>query len=211
MAQPSIPRYLETAFETGFSFMHPENYQYDFYVATIGNIKINEGKIVACDPFFYVNDLPYKENFPLGEFPVQLAIAKINDDERVGFARIKFSDNAPVRWELALTEKQNLDELKNESQIFGYGVDAGTGGFMEPAGAQDFTKILEDNTDNYQLYIDEMQKNYKNTWSWFLWEQNKNTVAMFSTGWGDGFYATYIGYAADNTISRLVTDFVIIE
>ncbi|MFT3933904.1 MAG: DUF4241 domain-containing protein [Chitinophagaceae bacterium] len=211
MAQPTIPRYLESAFEPGFSFTHPENYIYNFYVATIGNLKINEGKIVACDPFFYVNDLPYAADFPKGEFPVQLAVAKINDDERVGFARIKFSDKTPVRWELALTEDQSLDDLKNENQIFGYGADGGTGGFMEPAGATAFTKILEDNSDNYQLYADEMQKNYKNTWSWLLWEQDANMVAMFSTGWGDGFYATYIGYDANNGICRLVTDFVVIE
>jgi hypothetical protein len=34
---------------------------------------------------------------------------------------------------------------------------------------------------------------------------------MFKSGWGDGFYATYIGYDKSGNICRLVTDFVVIE
>jgi hypothetical protein len=34
---------------------------------------------------------------------------------------------------------------------------------------------------------------------------------MFKSGWGDGFYATYIGYDKAGNICRLVTDFVVIE
>lgn len=36
-------------------------------------------------------------------------------------------------------------------------------------------------------------------------------MAMFSTGWGDGSYASYIGYDAEGQIARLVTDFYLLD
>ncbi|WP_432774035.1 DUF4241 domain-containing protein [Brevibacillus gelatini] len=34
---------------------------------------------------------------------------------------------------------------------------------------------------------------------------------MFSSGWGDGSYASYIGYDADGQIVRLLTDFYLVD
>ncbi|NOT69817.1 MAG: DUF4241 domain-containing protein [Hyphomicrobium sp.] len=36
-------------------------------------------------------------------------------------------------------------------------------------------------------------------------------VAMFHSGWGDGFYASYFGYDADGNVAALVTDFATID
>ena len=210
MTQYNIPKYLEKAFETNFSFADINNKNYDFYVADIGLLKIFEGKIIACDPLLCNNNLPFAAIFPIGQFPVQLAVAKINTDERVGFSRIKFSEENPKSWAIAVCEGQHIEDLGTD-EIFGYGVDAGTGAFMDISGGKEFMKFLLEQQDNYEIIIEEMEKTYKDTWSWLLLDRNDCIVALFSSGWGDGFYATYIGYDSNGNICRLVTNFGVIE
>lgn len=210
MANIFIPKHLEKAYEKGFSYRDDTNDVHRFYTQEIGYLKITEGNIIACDPFMYNDDLPFTVKFPTGSFPVQLAIAQVNDDERVGFARIKFSDAAPETWELAVCEGQDISKLKKD-EFFGYGVDAGTGGFMDTSASEEFTNFMSESEDSYQDLIDTMHENYKDTRDWLLWESNKVNVAVFSAGWGDGVYATYIGYDKAGNICRLVTDFQVIE
>ncbi|WPQ62643.1 DUF4241 domain-containing protein [Chitinophaga sancti] len=53
----------------------------------------------------------------------------------------------------------------------------------------------------------EMEESYKNTWSWLMKEFDGHTIALLSSGWGDGFNAGYIGYDKEGKIGWLVTDF----
>lgn len=210
MIQLYIPKYLETGFSDGFIYKDEEDNVYNLYNHEIGNIRILDGNIIACDPFLFNNDLPFTTKFPIGTFPVQLSIAQINDDERVAFARIKFSEEIPFSWSLAVREGQDLLKL-GENEIYGYGVDAGTGAFMDTSGAKEFMVYLNEKDDNFMLLIDDMKKNYKHTWDYLNWEKNQTNVIMFKSGWGDGYYATYIGFDKSGNICRLVTDFVVLE
>lgn len=192
------------------------NYSIAFIKHTIGVIKISSGKIVACDGFISYGSEPFKYDFPLGEYPVDLSVGKFsnNNDERVGFARIRFSDNKPVRWELALQNDQDITQLK-EGEMYGYGVDSGTGCFMDMESKKEFDLFLNptDNLEydkNADIILKELEKSDKPSWSHVIWERNGKNVVIFSSGVGDGFYATYIGYDAKNQICRLVTNFDLI-
>ena len=77
-----------------------------------------------------------------GNFPVELAVAQIVDDERVAFARIKFSSETPISWTIAVCDGQDVSKL-NVDEIFGYGVDAGTGAFMDTSGAKEFMTFFD--------------------------------------------------------------------
>jgi len=210
MPQLYIPKHLENAYENGFTYKDEEDNFYRLYCYEIGNLNILEGSIIACDPFLFNNNLPFTTKFPTGSFPIQLAVAQTNDDERVAFSRIKFSNKIPNSWTLAVCEGQDLSKL-DENEIFGYGVDAGTGAFMDISGAREFMNFLAEKEDNYKELIDEMEKSYRHTWDWLLWERNHTNVAMFKSGWGDGFYATYIGFDNSRNICRLVTDFAVLD
>jgi hypothetical protein len=210
MTQLYIPEHLETAFEKDFSTKDEENNIYRLYSFQVGHLRIKDGRIVACDPFLYNNDKPFTTAFPTGTFPVQLAVAQIRDDERVAFARIIFSDEVPFSWTLAVCDGQDISQLR-EGEIFGYDVDAGTGAFMDTTGAVELMSFMTTKEDNYQVLINEMEKNYKDTWDYLMWQQNDSNVAMFKSGWGDGVYATYIGYDKTGNICRLVTDFAVID
>jgi len=210
MINIDVPSFLEAAFLDGYSYRKDIISNYNFYIVDIGLLYVPTGKIIGCDPFLFNEDKPFNVDFPIGRFRIELAVAKINNDERVGFARIKFSDNNPLRWSMAVDDGQNIEDLK-PGDIYGYGVDAGTGSFMDASAGQEFTGFYIEKDDNYLVLIDEMEKTYKDTWSWLLWERNGFNVAMFSSGWGDGLYASYIGYDVDNNICRLVTDFGLLD
>ena len=184
MDQYRIPQFLEKTFTEDFFYSDDAGDKYEFYSYNIGNLKVNNGKIAACDPFLYNHDLPFEEQFPVGHFPVQLAVTKINDDERVGFARFQFSDHEPVEWTMAVSEGLDLSTLQQD-EIYGYGVDAGTGAFMDVPAGDELFKFLTEKDNNFQVLIDEMEKNYKHTWDRLLWD-------------------------SQGSICRLVTDFSVI-
>lgn len=207
MSNVFIPRFLEPAFSKDFSFTNDAGQQFKLYVHELGNVKITTGKIIACDPMMYNEEEPFDTTFPIGTFPVQLAIAKIKKDERVAFARINFAPTAtPVSWELAIIPGQDVSTLK-KGEIFGYPVDAGTGCFIDAAAGELFENFENDDVDGLG---EEMEESYKDTWSALLKELNGHTIALFSSGWGDGFYATYIGKDAAGNICRIVTDFSVV-
>jgi hypothetical protein len=169
---------------------------------SVGNLKVLSGQIVATDPVTLSDAIAFNENFPIGEFPVELAMADINanKDRRIAFARIKFSDKPIRKWEFALLPGQTPIPIKSK-EIYGYGVDAGLGLFVDQVAKNSLNTLLDKNWDNI---FSEKLKDYLN-YSF----QNQNAV-FFSTGYGDGFYATYIGRDSDGKICQLLTDFDIV-
>jgi hypothetical protein len=201
------PVLFETAFIKGTK-EKVDSLNVHFYGVTIGEIKIVSGYIIACDPIIISDAKPFTQSFPLGKFPVQLSIAKIEDDERIAFARINFSDEPVARWEFALQKGQAPIPIGGET-IYGYGVDAGIGLFID----EEANKVL----DNMKIslfdgkFYKEMDKHYHNTWQYVVFNFGEHNLASFSTGYGDGHYATYIGFDAKGKPCRLVTDFGLVD
>ncbi|MCL2526878.1 MAG: DUF4241 domain-containing protein [Defluviitaleaceae bacterium] len=184
----------------------------------IGNIYLETGHVVAIDPFVCYKPEAFLTTVPPGAYPVSISVANFKDsfgtaDNRVALAMLKFSDKKPVRWEMATTsEKQQagLADLKPDG-YYGYGVDTGTGCFMDKSVAD---KIDADHETNYyEKFEDEFEANYVNTYSYMLTSafgnENKD-YACFSSGFGDGSYPSYFGFAEDGTPCALVTDFCLI-
>ena len=170
------------------------------------SLVLTSGKIVACDPFVF-NDVftPFEITVAPGEYPVVLSIAYLpkNSDQRVACAMIRFQERMPVRFSMALTAGQNLDDLP-EGDFHGYGVDSGTGCFVDVHNVRMF-----DEADADQL-IAELAKTYVHTWSWadlLLNPATGGNLAAFSSGFGDGGYASYFGYDEGGDLVCLVTDF----
>ncbi len=201
-------------FETGFfdgTKAKMDTFHIGFYAVGIGKIKIETGKIIACDPIVMKDAKPFSQTFPIGQFPVQLAIAKTYNDERVAFSRILFSDNVVVKWEYALQAGQKQIPI-NDKTLYGYGVDAGMGLFIDEKANKVFTQVYKENEDMWdQVFIKEMDKNYRNTWNYMLYVFNGHNFAAFSTGYGDGSYGTYVGYDSKGNVCRLLTDFGLVE
>jgi len=175
----------------------------------IGKLAVPSGRVVACDPFLCDRIEAFGRRVPAGKFPVQLAMAKLPNDERVAFARILFADRPAVRWEMALRPGQTLQDLK-PGYIHGYGVDTGTGSFMDAATRTSYLAATADEAATMRL-VDALNNAPSGSRAWLLRPYGHANVAMFSSGWGDGFYASYFGLDSAGRVVALVTDFGVVE
>lgn len=176
----------------------------------LGELVTPTGKIVACDPFVSPETSAFTVQLSPGRYPVVLSVADFGGrDQRVAYAAVRIRDGQPHHWEMALLPGQDVGTLEPD-HIFCYGVDSGTGCFMDPRASQTLTERMNDDDDYSQTVIEEMEKTYVHTWSWVNLEMDTNTNAnliAFSSGLGDGCYPSYFGFDEKGNPMILVTDF----
>ncbi len=202
----SKPELFEKAFIKGSQAMS-NGVMFDLFGFNIGKLKISSGRIISCDPWLmdeYAKE--YTDSFPIGDFPVQLSLARLKDVEVVAFARILFNQNPVVRWSYALLPGQKNIPIGGK-EIIGYPVDAQLGLFMDKAAYQ---ALQKDTVNNRRTVILKATSTHKHEgWRYGIYEFDHQNLAVFTSGIGDGIYANYIGYDASGKICRLLTDFAI--
>lgn len=198
------PKIFEAAFAPATTVFHgPDTLK--FSVSAIGNLLSESGTLVACDPINLHDSRGFTQRFPIGRFPVELAMAAFRNDERVAFSRIVFSRQPVVKWELARLPGQPPLEL-SDSTTYCYPVDAGAGIFADKAATAAF-----DTKGQAAWEAVFITKAAKNGYRGFIEEFDAHNLATFSTGVGDGCYSTYIGYDATGKVCRLLTDFGLVN
>jgi hypothetical protein len=187
--------------ETGFGRVSLER-------RDLGMLVVPTGKLIACDAFIVFPDMePFQQTFPTGRYPVIVSIAHIasehGENQRVAYATLRFSDQQPAKWEMAVTPGQDVATL-DQDEIYGYGVDTGTGCYMDTTAVP----LVGSGNLNDQLY-EALRGSYVHTWSWanITLDSSGLNMMAFSTGDGDGAYAAYVGYDAAGKVATLVTDF----
>ena len=204
----AAPVLFETAFIHGTS-IKSKSATMNLYGITIGKIKIVSGRIVICDPLHSDEyGIPFNQLFPIGEFPVQLSIAKVDNEETIAFARINFSDEPVEKWKLALQEGQEDLPVGGE-EMHGYSVDGGVAVVIDDEANKLILKEKPALLD--PDLFKEMEKHYHQNWKYSMLNFNKYNMAAFSTGFGDGFFASYIGFDAKGNPCRLLTDLNVVN
>ena len=185
-----------------------------------GKINLPSGQLVACDPILTSDMLPFTVNFPAGDFPVY--VHKERESGCIAYVEIAFNQDAVTRWEMALTEGQNLKELAKE-EIFGYPVESGMGCFMDVQTQAALNKLELDlynkKGDDFEgIYAEFFHSHFFDTKGAidqfaFLKPSSdiSGTIFAFETGYGEGFYASYIGYNEKGQVAKIVTEFIEIE
>jgi hypothetical protein len=100
----------------------------DIKERAIDKLVLSTGRIVACDPLVSLSGAkPFARSVKKGKYAV--SIGTLEGDE-IAFACVRFSKAKVASWELALVEGETpSDEAR------GYGVDSGTGCFVDEAAA----------------------------------------------------------------------------
>lgn len=167
------------------------------------------GRIVANDPVIMFETDPYLGTVRPGKYPVYLHILHEDKDRRVAFAEIRFTQGQPVTFRLARTER-NQDEVLEPGEFLGYGVDSGTGCFMDASVAETIEGFQDKESDAHFDRLNELlDESYVHTYSTasFVPEGARGNVVAFSSGYGDGGYGSYWGYDKKGKLCCLLTDF----
>lgn len=195
----------------------------------IGDVLLDTGEIVVCDPLFslgagYNKIPPLIQKVPAGKYPVTISVMESEDDcARYMASKISFSNNLPIRFEMALKIGDDPNEL-DDDMIFGFPVMAGLACICDKHTEELYESYFEDwysknpDKNSYDDYFSEIfAKSYlenpqfqREGGDWINWfvPNTHNNVAMYNGGFGDGFYPCYWGYDENNQICCLVTQFI---
>ncbi len=198
---------------TADNYLENQDMKEYFREQPLGKLALPTGKIIANDPLCLFETEPFVKSVPPGNYPVMLYIYHCNTDQRVAFAEIRFSENMPVKYEPAITAEQDAATLERD-EFFGYGVDSGTGCFMDEQACQKLLQLTDDLEDGIlPEFNQKLEKSYIDTYcaANYTLPGIKCNVAAFSTGYGDGAYPSYWGYDKSGKVCCLITDFCIIE
>ncbi|MCF2217988.1 DUF4241 domain-containing protein [Chryseobacterium sp. PS-8] len=183
----------------------------------VGKIYLSSGKLVACDPLITNDMKPFSITFPKGDFSVLLH--KERESNCVAYAEIIFSQSEITDWKLATTEGQNIKDLE-EGEVFGYPVESGMGCFMDVDTQNNLNDLEQrlyhskgvDFMGIYEEFFHEYFFDEKGAIDQFAFlkpsENHPGTIFAFETGYGEGFYASYIGFDKNNNPVKIVTEFI---
>lgn len=175
---------------------------------------VPSGRIVACDPATSPGSEAFTVAIPPGRHALTLSVAHFEDeDQRVAGALLTLTEREVVSWEMALLPGEELSELK-EDEVFGYPVESAVGCLMDAEAQKILLSNLEEDEDFLDHAADAMEEHYTDTWSWaemILRPADGLNLFLFSTGMGDGLYATFLGRDAAGNVARVVTDFALVD
>ena len=198
-------------------------------VLDIGAVHFPSGTIFACDPLVELEDTPpFIQTIPAGTYPVKICVVPSEKyGDRYACVKVEVSREKPVRYELGMTGKEDLDEELDEDGYFGFGVDAGMGCVADIQTQAAFktywAKRLEEDPDidpYNDLFCDLLEENAKacpkyqlSHGDWLNWTvpDTDCNLPIFASGWGDGYYPVYFGYDAKGKVCAVYVRFIDIE
>ncbi|WP_419870074.1 DUF4241 domain-containing protein [Chryseobacterium sp. CT-SW4] len=182
-----------------------------------GKIYISSGKLVACDPLITNDMQAFETIFPKGDFSV--LVHKERESNCVAYTEIIFSHSEIAEWKLATIPGQHTEQLE-EGEVFGYPVESGMGCFMDVETQESLNELEK------KLYhskgVDFMGI-YEEFFHEYFFDENgaidqyaflkpsadqPGTIFAFETGYGEGFYASYIAYDKEGKPVKIVTEFI---
>lgn len=200
---PRLASAFDRAFAPGFT-VRVDDAEVPFEVLDLGLLTLRSGRLVACDPLADLGDEPFDAVLQAGRFPVRLAVIKSPDwGDRTVFARLVLGEGPVAQWEVACFGGQDAADL-DEGDVFGYGVDAGTGCFVDA----DTARALLADDEGHQAIVDAW---IPEKGEGLIYPYGDGDIAVFHSGFGDGFYGTYLGYDADGALAAVLTNFEVID
>ncbi|MCQ4213531.1 DUF4241 domain-containing protein [Streptomyces longispororuber] len=216
---PLRPRHLDALFTPGTRFSGPSHAREETYLVRrpvpAGTLHLPTGRLVARDPSYgeCEQDAGFTVPVPPGSYPVQIAAAgyvtehwgKTLDIDEYTAARVVISERPTVEWESALLPDQDV-RLLQDGHFYGFGVDGGTGAFVDASAAealakQYWTRLTSGTAAEDDHGITELTDPSRGP---------ANLIA-YPSGMGDGSYPVWIGRDAGGEVTCFVADMLILH
>ena len=177
-----------------------------------GKLKLATGKIIATDPILMYDDQCYAKHAAPGTYPVYIYNGKIEKRKtQTVLAELRFSDNIPAKWEMALLKGENSSGFGSD-EFMGYEVENGLGCFMDEHVMDILDVMDEEELESYEKNIKDTIRKSDQTWANIVIdEKTKSNIVVFTSGWNAGIFPTYYGFDKNNKLAKIVTDFMVIE
>lgn len=185
-----------------------------------GKIYLPTGRLVACDPLVSPDMPPFSTAVPVGASAV--LVHRERESHCIAYVEIIFRDEEVSAWKMAVRGADRMDELE-EGEVFGYPVESGMGCFMD-AETQDCLNHLEkklfhrkgaDFMGIYEEFFHEHFFDENGAIDQFAFlkpdDARPGTIFAFETGYGEGFYASYLGFNSEGHPVKVVTEFIEIQ
>lgn len=195
-------------------------------VMDIGDVRFPSGRVVACDPLVSLEDAPpFIQLVPPGTYPIRICVVPHERyGDRYACVKVEISDSVPVRYNLAMTGREDLSEDLEDGEFFGFDVDAGMGCIVDEVTRKAFRRYWEarvaedEGIDPYNdLFCEVLENSYaehpehqREGGDWAVWKVPGTDlgVPIFASGWGDGCYPCYFGYDADGRVCGIYVMFI---
>ena len=185
-------------------------------VTRLGTINLPTGRIVAVDPYTAFGLAPFDRRVPAGSYPVHLWF-DATEPTRPALAELRLRACTPVFWHNAAPEGRSIWNLP-PGEGYGVAVDAGTSSFAPPEFFETFGPVTDGalEGDAYSDFVDGTLfplafPNDTGIPRDFITQNGGQDIAIFSAGWGDGFYFSHWGFDDLGCPCALVTDFGVFE
>lgn len=185
-------------------------------VVVVGELKLPTGRLIAQDPGWgqHREVTPFTVPIPPGRYPVTLSVSRWDQSPArriasplrlVNAAKLVVADEPAASWELALQPGQDPATL-NEGHFFGFGVDTGTGCFMDAAASRHLYQLRQDHYWEHAIRAVAEHGGLDIPTA----DPDLNII-MFGCGMGDGAYPVWIGRSASHDAVCFLADLELLQ
>lgn len=76
-------------------------YEIQLKTVPVGDLELPSGRLVAFDPLVAPETEPFERAVEPGNYPVELVLAEMRDEDQLAYAVVRFSDSVAMRWKVA--------------------------------------------------------------------------------------------------------------
>lgn len=195
----------------------------------VGKAHFPTGRIVVADPLAYLPANKYapelETRIPKGTYPVDVSIYRNADiGIRMCTVRLKVKNTKPVKYVCAVPTNESAAVSSGGKALSGFPVDAGMVTICDAKVAEEYREFLDrwhrenpgkNHYDDYfaaffaQSYemFPTMQRKGGDFIVWINPIHHRN-MPMVASGFGDGFYQSYIGYDDNQEVCQIIVPMV---
>ncbi|GAA1686163.1 DUF4241 domain-containing protein [Glycomyces endophyticus] len=176
--------------------------------------RLPSGRLLASDGYPTQDDEPFDLTVPPGEYPMYAWVAvqhkRGKEYERRNVAlELRIGANPTVSWEMATAAGERVEDLEDEDGYFGFPVDSGRATITDLQTCEalwqwEFSRVEE-------VFIPKPlpERPVPGLVSAVVDPATGGNLTVVGSGWGDGFYPTFVGRDADGAVTRFVVDFML--
>lgn len=198
-------------------------------VMPVGRSHFPTGRIVVADPLAYLPANKFSPELevriPKGKYSVHVSIYRSkNIGIRMCTVRLKVKDTKPVKYVCAASTEESAAASSGGKAMSGFPVDAGMVTICDAKVAAEYREFLDgwhkenpgkNHYDDY--FADFFAKSYemfpglqRKGGDFMVWTNpiHHRNMIMVASGFGDGFYQSYIGYDENQEVCQIIVPMV---